>query len=213
MTGPTGACQATDDELEEDDILIVLPDTYRAKSRAPRLKAELRRRKIASHLVGVDTSADSIFRPDSVAIAHIFRAKGNEAPMVYAIDSQNAATQVNAVSRRNILFTAITRSRAWVRITGWGERLDPIQAELDQILSQNFQLNFTIPTEAELRTMRHVHRERAADEEASILRATEGLSMFLEALDAGEIDLEDLPPAIRTRLASTLLTDENGDDG
>jgi len=40
----------TADELEPDDILIVLPDTYRAKSRAPRLMRELRRRDIDCHL-------------------------------------------------------------------------------------------------------------------------------------------------------------------
>jgi superfamily I DNA and RNA helicase len=76
------------DELEHDDILVVLPDAYRAKTRAPKLMAELRRRGIDSHLVGVSTSVDEIFQPGSIAIAHIHRAKGNEAPMVYAIDSQ-----------------------------------------------------------------------------------------------------------------------------
>lgn len=108
----------SEDELQHDDILVVLPDTYRAKSRAPRLMRELTRRNIPSHLAGVNISADQIFQPDSVAIAHIFRAKGNEAPMVYAIDAQYAAADFNAVTRRNKLFTAITRSRAWVRIQG-----------------------------------------------------------------------------------------------
>ena len=112
----------TEDELEHDDILIVLPDTYRAKSRAPRLMRELARREIMSHLAGVNTSRDTVFQADSVAITHIHRAKGNEAPMVYAIDSQYASLAFNEITRRNTLFTAITRSRAWVRIVGWGER-------------------------------------------------------------------------------------------
>lgn len=202
----------TDDELEEDDILIVLPDTYRAKSRAPRLKRELRRRKIASHLVGVDTSADSVFLPESVAIAHIFRAKGNEAPMVYAVDAQYAATDFNAVSRRNMLFTAITRSRAWVRVTGWGDTLNPISDEVSKVLERNFRLEFKIPTANQLRTMRHVHRERAADEEATVRKVTQGLSEFFEAIENGEIDLLDLPPALRTKLATSFQPDTNGDD-
>jgi superfamily I DNA and RNA helicase len=163
-------------------------------------------------LVGVDTTADSIFKPESIAIAHIYRAKGNEAPMVYAIDAQFAAVTFNAVSRRNMLFTAITRSRAWVRICGWGETLSPIQNEVRQILEKNYQLQFNIPTADQLRTMRHVHRERAADEEASVLKATEGLSVFLNALESGEIDIEDLPPAMRTKLANTLQLDADDDD-
>ncbi len=58
------------DELEHDDILIVLPDAYRAKSRAPQLMSELARKRIKSHLVGVNTSVDEVFQSGSVAIAH-----------------------------------------------------------------------------------------------------------------------------------------------
>ncbi|MFF4054019.1 hypothetical protein ACFYZ5_46410 [Streptomyces chartreusis] len=52
-----------EDELKHDDILIVLPDVYRAKSRAPRLMRTLREHGIPSHLVGVSTSADTVFVP------------------------------------------------------------------------------------------------------------------------------------------------------
>ncbi len=204
----------TEDELEPDDILIVLPDTYRAKSRAPRLMRHLTRLGIVSHLAGVNTSADEIFQPGSVAIAHIFRAKGNEAPMVYVLDSQYAASKFNAVSRRNTLFTAITRSRAWVRITGWGDQMDVIKAETDQIIANRFQLEFTIPTANELAQLRHIHRDRPEGEEEAVRRATEGVAAFLEAVERGEMDLLDLPPGLRTRLSrlQTDSSDGRGDD-
>jgi superfamily I DNA and RNA helicase len=198
------------DELEPDDILIVLPDTYRARSRAPRLMRELQRRSIASHLVGVTTSLDAVFRVDSVAIAHIYRAKGNEAPMVYAVDSQYAAQDFNAVTRRNTLFTAITRSRAWVRIVGWGLGMTAIGTEARTVADKQFRLEFTVPTAEKLRTLRHIYRDRSAEDEESVRKATEGLAAFLEAIDRGEMDLNDLPPALRTRLIT--LRDEPGDD-
>ncbi len=201
----------TADELEPDDILIVLPDTYRARSRAPRLIRELRRRDIASHLVGINTSVDEVFQPGSVAIAHIYRAKGNEAPMVYAVDAQYAAGSFNAVTRRNTLFTAITRSRAWVRIAGCGDAMNAIAAEAQTVLNNGFRLRFTIPTDDQLRTMRHIYRDRSAEDEATVRKATEGLKAFLEAIDRGGMDLEDLPPALRTRLA-TIQTEPPGDD-
>jgi len=196
----------TEDELEPDDILVVLPDTYRAKSRGPRLMRQLRRLGIDSHLAGVNTSADEIFQSDSVAVAHIFRAKGNEAPMVYVLDAQYASGNFNAVSRRNTLFTAITRSRAWVRIVGWGDRMSAIKDEVEQTIAKNFQLEFTIPTAAELAQLRHIHRDRPEHEEETVRRATEGVEAFLEAIDRGEMDLLDLPPSVRTRL-SRLQTD------
>jgi superfamily I DNA and RNA helicase len=201
------------DELEHDDILIVLPDSYRAKSRAPMLMRELQRKGIQSHLVGVNTSVDEVFQPDSVAIAHIFRAKGNEAPMVYAIDSQLAAGDFNAVTRRNTLFTAITRSRAWVRVTGWGNQMAPIQAEAKKVAAEQFQLKFKIPTPDELAELRHLHRDRPAEVEESLRKATEGLTAFVEAYERGDLDLLDLPPSLRTKLILSLQAEtQNGDD-
>ena len=200
-----------EDELEPDDILIVLPDSYRAKSRAPHLIRHLSRRGIQSHLVGVNTSVDEVFQPDSVAIAHIYRAKGNEAPVVYAVDSQHAAAQFNAVTRRNSLFTAITRSRAWVRITGWGEQMEPIRQEVDTVFSNGFKLKFTIPTSSDLAKLRHLHRDRPEGVEESLRRATEGLSVFLEAYERGELDLLDLPPSLRTKLIHSVKPDSSDD--
>ena len=199
------------DELEPDDILIVLPDSYRAKSRAPHLIRQLNRYGIQSHLVGVNSSVDEVFQRDSVAIAHIYRAKGNEAPMVYAIDCQHAAHRFNAVTRRNSLFTAITRSRAWVRISGWGEQMDPIRREIETVFSKNFQLKFNIPTSAELAELRHLHRDRPEGAEESLRKATEGLSVFLEAHERGELDPLDLPPSLRTKLILSLGTDSAND--
>ncbi len=202
----------TTDELEPDDILIVLPDSYRAKTRAPRLMRELQHHGIASHLVGVNTSADKIFQPGSVAIAHIFRAKGNEAPMVYALDAQHAAHEFNSVTRRNTLFTAITRSRAWVRVTGWGPNMEAISRETSAVASKGFQLVFSIPTADQLRAMRHLNRDRSDADEAAVKKATEGLSTFLEAIDKGEMDFFDLPPALRTKLVTSLQADVSDDD-
>ncbi|WP_405906450.1 ATP-binding domain-containing protein [Streptomyces sp. NBC_00828] len=203
----------TEDELEHDDILIVLPDAYRAKSRAPLLMRTLLEHGIKSHLVGVSTSVDEVFMPDSVALAHIFRAKGNEAPMVYVVDSQHAASQYNAVTRRNTLFTAITRSRAWVRIVGWGDSMDLIAHEVETVRDKNFKLDFTIPSLAELAQLRHINRDRSEDNRASVKKATEGLQAFIEAYERQEIDLYDIPPGLRTRLVTKMREELPRDDG
>lgn len=200
------------DELEMDDILIVLPDTYRAKSRGPHLMATLRRYRIESHLVGVTTNVDSVFSPTSVAIAHIHRAKGNEAPMVYVLDAQYGASTFNAVTRRNTIFTAITRSRAWVRITGWGDNMATVLAETQEVAQNQYRLRFKIPTYGELQTLRHIHRERSVQDEESVRRATEGLSAFLEAIEQGELDFHDIPPELRTQLIRKLQEDSPGAD-
>lgn len=204
------------DELQHDDILVVLPDAYTSKRRAARFSRVLARRDIQSHLAGVATSVDQVFVPESVAIAHIFRAKGNEAPMVYVVDSQYGARPANIVSRRNTLFTAVTRSRAWVRICGWGEPMDDIRAEISRIQEKGFRLDFKIPSTAELAKLRRIHRERSQSEVEEIERHTRSLSEALEALDRGELELHDLPPRLRTRLLRIIEADlatDNDSDG
>ncbi|MDR7168947.1 superfamily I DNA and RNA helicase [Nocardia kruczakiae] len=203
------------DELEPDDILIVLPDTYRAKTRGSRLMTVLRKHRIESHLVGVTASQDAVFAPDSVAIAHIHRAKGNEAPMVYVMDAQYAESGRNIVTRRNTLFTAITRSRAWVRIVGWGPDMSPIAEEINSTKKNDFKLTFTVPSAADLRELRHIYRDRSEEYEESVRKATEGLNVFLEAFGRGDLDFADLSPELRTRLIQSLKrgdeSSENGD--
>jgi superfamily I DNA and RNA helicase len=199
------------DELEHDDILIVLPDSYSAKSRGPQLRRALARHSIPAHLVGVDTTADEVFVHGSVAMAHIYRAKGNEAPMVYAVDCQKAAGAFNAVTRRSTLFTAITRSRAWVRIVGWGEAMAPVVDEVRSVVGNEYRLEFEIPTATQLAELRHIHRDRPPEHEASIRKATDGLDVFLQGVERGEVELTDLPTELVSRLSE--LSSEDDADG
>lgn len=189
-----------EDELDHDDILVVLPDSYKAKSRAPSIMMALRRHGIPSHLVGVNSSVDEVFQPGSVALAHIFRAKGNEAPMVYVVDAQHGGVMSNEVTRRNTLFTAITRSRAWVRITGVGQNVEAIRREIDAVFANHFKLEFEVPTQEELQTLRHIHRDRSPEQRRSLENAARSLTKFLEAFERGELELEDLPAELRERL-------------
>jgi superfamily I DNA and RNA helicase len=198
------------DELEYDDILVVLPDAYTSKRRSTRFARILSRHGIECHLAGVSSSVDQVFMKGSVALAHIYRAKGNEAPMVYVLDSQWAARTQNIVSRRNTLFTAITRSRAWVRIAGWGDAMDQVAAEVEAVRNAGFKLDFTIPTVEELARLRRIHRDRSDREVASLKRATRGAKELVEAFERGEVDIDDLPDDIRGRLISAIREELDG---
>ncbi len=196
-----------EDELEHDDILVVLPDAYTSKRRTARFARTLARYGIDCHLVGVGSSVDQVFVRGSVAVAHIHRAKGNEAPMVYVLDAQFAISQGREVTRRNTLFTAITRSRAWVRICGHGPRMAEVSQEVDAVRKRSFRLDFTIPTASDLAQLRRIHRDRSSAEAASLRRATQSLKDLVESFEREEIELDDLPPGLRTRLVRRLRGD------
>jgi superfamily I DNA and RNA helicase len=201
-----------EDELEKDDILIVLPNAITAKRDASRLMAALTERGIDSHLAGVTQSRDKLFDRRSVAIANIFRSKGNEAPMVYVLNSQHCFSGYELITLRNILFTAITRSRAWIRLCGWGSGMERLAKEVEKVRTNHFRLDFTIPTEQELTKMRMIHRELTEAERAKRVRAQKGLSEALQAVERGDLPIESLPPDIRTKLAKLIDSLETDDD-
>jgi len=190
----------TEDELEADDILIVLPSALTARRNAAVISDALARRRIASHLVGVTTSVDEVFRPGSVALANIYRSKGNEAPMVYLANAQTCVAGSELTKKRNILFTAITRCRAWVRICAWGQSSQALIQEIEAVRSKQYQLIFRVPTEAALKDMRRIHRDLTPSEKAAQERDKKQLESLLEKVVSGDLPFEILSPAARAKL-------------
>ena len=190
------------DELEHDDILIVLPDAYTARSQAALVLEALNGNGINGHLVGVTSNQDEMFKPNSVAIAHIFRSKGNESPMVYILNSHHCVRGRGLSTLRSILFTAITRSKAWVRICGWGAAMNELQSEIESIKNNDYKLKFRIPTDEQLSEMRRIHRELTASEQARANEAETALRNFFEALKRGDTSIEELPMELKTDVAN-----------
>lgn len=199
------------DELDLDDILVILPDAYTAKSSSALVRECLAKLGIKSHLAGVTTSRDELFSRNSVAFAHIHRSKGNEAPMVYFLNAQQCYAGHELTTLRNILFTGITRSRAWVRICGWGDDMKGLHKEIKQVEENNFKLKFKVPTEEERKAMKKIHRDRSADEKAELKKAEDGLKFFLKMVERGDMSLDNLPPDLRTKIGH-LINMQSVDD-
>ena len=132
--------------------------------------------------------------------------------MVYVVDAQDAATKVNVRSKRNTLFTAVTRSRAWVRISGFGADMSIVEAEIRSVIESDFKLNFAVPTPDQQRQLNQLYRDRPAAEEEAVRKVAKALTQGLEAIESGDIDLDDLPPALRTRLALLLTSQADSNE-
>ena len=181
------------EELRHDDIIVINTDPITARSKLGTVRKALLDRKIASHLAGVDTPPDIFFRSDSITCTGIFRAKGNEAAMVYVINGDESHTSAANLSRvRNRLFTAITRSKAWVRVTGVGSRMDSLVREYHRIVEADFTLTFRYPTQPELDKLTIVHRDMSAAEQRALRTRRQFLSKMVKDLTQGQLYLEDL---------------------
>ena len=138
-----------EDELEYSDILVIFPQTLTVKTATNTLQGLLKAAGISSHVAGITSSRDELFQENSIAITGIYRAKGNEASMVYILNSEYSLEGPELIKKRNILFTAITRSKAWVRICGVGAKMAKLKTEIDSVITKNYQLEFIDPSGAE----------------------------------------------------------------
>ena len=192
-----------EDELRHDDIVIIHPDPQSARRCTGPIRKRLFDVGIQTHLAGVDTDADVFFQTGtpSVTFTGIYRAKGNEAGMVYVINAQECnSSGPNLASLRNRLFTAITRSKAWVRIVGYGPGMQELLDEFSILKQQGFVLDFEYPDEVLLGKLRIVHRDLSPQERQRLERRKVQLVEVLNDLEKGEIHPEDLDESIREKI-------------
>ncbi|MEA5617358.1 ATP-binding domain-containing protein [Cronbergia sp. UHCC 0137] len=180
-----------EDELKYNDIMIIhcTPRTTRSAVGIPR--ALLQNRGINSKLAGVASSPDDFFSDEEVTFTGIYRAKGNEAAMVYVINAHECFSGSELARKRNILFTAITRSKAWIRVLGYGEDMTGLVEEFKEVKDRNFVLQFTYPTEDERIKMNIINRDRSPQERERIEMMN--VKDLLQDVENGRIRKEDLP--------------------
>lgn len=166
---------------------------------------------IASHLAGVTTSRDEVFQQDSVAITHIFRAKGNEAPMVYVLNAEFCQLGFELSRKRNILFTAITRSRCWVRLFGVGEQMSSLKSEVASVKANKFELDFTYPDAEQIKRLARVNRDMTEEEKRDWGKKIAAVGDVFKAVMDGDLPLEALPPNIRQQLLE--MSKKDGKNG
>ncbi len=113
------------------------------------------------HLVNTDNAIK--FRvAGSVPYTTIFRAKGNEANIVFVLNVHNKSSMLTY--SRNRLFTAFTRAKFKVYALGIeGETLESIINEYNDIAKAGYKLQFKYPTEQELQNMRIISQKEVED--------------------------------------------------
>lgn len=196
-----------DDELRPDDIIVINPNPMTTKKLVAPIRARLFEYGIESHTAGVDTAPDVFFSDhnDSVAFTGIYRAKGNEAAMVYVVNSQDCySSHFDLAKRRNQLFTAITRSKAWVRVLGIGKEMEGLVAEYEKVKKHKFTLDFNYPTQNQRNHMNIVNRDMSETEKLRVRKSQGNFANLIKDLESGKIFIEDLGKDQVARLRALL---------
>lgn len=138
--------------LNAEDILVISLDDRHAKGYLKRISEGLAKSEIASNNVIADPFNEPPFTiQGKVTLSTVYRAKGNEAAVVFAVGTD--AVELRSRSGRNKLFTAFTRTKAWLRVSGIGNGAVKVQKELERAQNTSPSIEFTMPNLAEIETI------------------------------------------------------------
>jgi len=194
-----------EDELKGDNIMVIHSNPLTTREAVGDARALLFEKGINSNLAGVTTSPDDFFREETITFTSINRAKGNEAAMIYVINAQECFSGYELAIKRNILFTAMTRSKAWLRVLGYGENMRGLVEKFNKIREKKFVLEFTYPTEEERQEMNLINREIKLQGGGLMVNSRSSLIIdLIEALEKGEIQKEHLPQELVNKLKDKL---------
>ena len=201
------------EELRHEDIVVINPNPLTTRANVGPVRSYLLEMDIRNHIADVDTDADTFFKAEnSITFTGVHRAKGNEAGMVYIINAQECysgtLTGLNLAKLRNQLFTAITRSKAWVRVLGIGDGMNELKEEYDRLRSNDFRLEFDYPTREEIENLRVVHRDVPREDIEQIKEGGNHLSRLVGNIESGKFHLKDLDETVVSRWKELLEVDE-----
>jgi superfamily I DNA and RNA helicase len=171
--------------LLPDDILVVVVDDRHASIYLSQLAAALAKLTISTNNIHADSYGLRDFQKEgSVTLSTVHKAKGNEAFMVYVIGVDALFSSYASVRERNMLFTAMTRAKGWVRVSGIGEHAAICKSEIDTALKNFPYLIFNYPSEKELKIMKRDLADRAIRKQ----KAERMLDRIMEELTPEEIE-------------------------
>jgi superfamily I DNA and RNA helicase len=145
--------------------------------------------------------------PKRLVYAYDELQKGNEAAMVYIINADDCSDSYFPASRargRSQLFTAITRSKAWVRVLGVGAPMDELIKEYNAVKAHDFRLDFNYPNEEERKLLHIINRDMTQDQKKTLEKNITDLDRIVDEIDNGRVNIEDLPPDLRRKLRKVL---------
>lgn len=151
------------DGLLCEDILVISVDDRNASKYLSDLQEILKKKyKIKTNNIHADKYSFKDFQIDGkVSLSTVHKAKGNEAYSVFILGAETLFSVDPTIRERNIFFTAMTRSKGWVHISGIGTSMDLLINEIQEAKRNFPYLKFKYPSPGDLRIMKRDIKEKA----------------------------------------------------
>ncbi len=173
-----------DGGLQPEDLMAIAIDDRASQRYLSALSEALANRGITANNIIADRYSEPPFLIEGkCTLSTVYRAKGNEAAVVAVLgcDAVPLATR----SGRNRIFTAFTRTKGWLRITGIGDNFVPLRTEIERALQLTPEMRFNMP---DPRRIEMIQRD-LSEKDARIQRALAEMERLKESLGLSEEEL------------------------
>lgn len=175
-------CRAVKEEgLRPDDIAVICMDDRWAKDYFKDIQECLVKDGIATNNLQDKNYVKGFSLENYVTLTTVYKAKGNEAAMVFVIGADVFNEAADSRIMRNKVFTAFTRAKVWLRISGWNLAGTALEKEILKLQDMDYVLEFTNISSYKLdrdwkKTKGEIERNRHFMEELQKLMETTGIS-------------------------------------
>jgi superfamily I DNA and RNA helicase len=159
-----------------ENKIVVICLNRQSKIYYTKLQSQLFQLGIRSIIPGIVDATSDFAEAGAITLSTVWRAKGNEAPIVYILGFDYLYEYVEEIENRNLAFTSISRSKGWLRISGSGKRMPAIKKELEQILADVPNFKFRFPDMDKVRRLDATETSRRKKE---VKTAKQGLNNVL----------------------------------
>jgi len=183
----------TQQMVSPEEIIVINIETKRSEKEFEYLRSQLDRREIKAITPGYIESSDKFKEHGFITLTTAFRAKGNEANVVFILNAQNIVDNTT-YRMRNAFFVAATRSRGWCYIYGYGSKSESLRDEIDSILSDYPRFIFTFPRAEDIQRRLELlsadkDLEKVENEIDKILQDKTYRALLIEKLKRGDNEM------------------------
>jgi superfamily I DNA and RNA helicase len=149
--------------VEPHDIIVISLNQNSYRTHFIQLQNKLLENGIPSIIPGVgEIERDKFGEKGFLTLSSVFKAKGNEAFIIYVMNFDYLYNYLDFVHARNRAFTSISRTKGWCRLTGVGSKMERAVKEIEDIVRNipNFKFKFPDPDKIarKLSTEEHARR-------------------------------------------------------
>lgn len=128
--------------LRPEDIMVISIDDINAKRYFKQISKILAQKEILSNNLSTDYFYRGFTKENCVTLSTVYKAKGNEAAAVYVVGVDAFENNPYDRGMRNRIFTAFTRAKVWLTVTGMNIEGKRLKYEIEKVKQNDYKFIF-----------------------------------------------------------------------